>query len=132
VVVVLAIIAVVVLVGFIGLIFLGSQAAKVLAGTIEYGSGGTRCSVTGKSTTFAASVTVHFAAHLTHDVPAGTNITQIASLPDGTTEKQDQAFDTTGGCLFGDVGPALPPGHYILELRAGPETLSKGAFDITP
>ncbi len=131
-VVVAAIVAVVVLAGFIGIIFLGSQAAKVLAGTVEYGSGGTGCAVTGKATTFARSVTVHYAAHLTPVVPAGTTVTQTRTFPDGRIESQDQAFDTTSRCLFGDVGPNLSPGRYVLEFRAGTEILSKGTFDITP
>jgi hypothetical protein len=131
-VVVAAIVAVVAAVALIGTTFLGRQVGTLLAGTVEYGSDGIGCFVTGNATTFARSVTVHYAAHLTRVVPAGTNVTQTTTLPDGTTESQDQAFDTTSRCLFGDVGPNLSPGRYVLEFRAGTETLSKGTFDITP
>ena len=35
-------------------------------------------------------------------------------------------------CLYNDVDPGLPPGHYVVEFRAGLELLAYGKFDITP
>ena len=35
-------------------------------------------------------------------------------------------------CIYNDVYPGFPPGHYVIEMRAGSEVLAKGAFDITP
>lgn len=39
---------------------------------------------------------------------------------------------TQSSCVYNDVHPGLPPGHYVIELRAGSEILAKGAYDITP
>ncbi|MFL5714830.1 MAG: hypothetical protein ACJ769_09230, partial [Chloroflexota bacterium] len=57
-------------VALVGLIFLGSQVQSILAGTIQYGTGGTGCSVTGTATTFPSSVAIRSVAYLEHEVPA--------------------------------------------------------------
>ena len=46
---------------FVYLIFLGARVAE-RAGTIEFGTGGTGCSVTGAATTFPASVSIRSVA----------------------------------------------------------------------
>lgn len=119
-------------IGLIGLIFLGGQVAEALKGTIEFGTGGTECSVTGEATTFPASATIHLAAHLEREVPAGEVIRLIVLKPDGTTETGDTTYDEAATCLYQDLSPGLQPGHYALEFRTGSEVLSRGELDITP
>ena len=131
-VITLLIVAVVVLGGLVGLIFLGSQASTSLEGTVELGTGGTSCSVTGTATTFPVTAAFHLVAHLTRDVPVGETVTSTITFPDGTTESLDQNFDVVVQCITEDVQPGLEPGHYVLEYRSGTEVLAKGGFDITP
>lgn len=114
------------------LIFLGGQVQSLLKGTVEFGTGGTGCSVTGRATTFPASTTIHVAAYLEREASAGESITLAATGPDGTTETRDQTMTESATCLAFDLPSGLPAGHYVIELRSGSETLSKGAFDITP
>jgi hypothetical protein len=122
----------VVVVAFIGLVFLGGQVAKILSGTMEFGTSGTECSVTGPAATFPTSTKIHLVAHLTREVLAGGTVTEYVTLPDGTNQTKDTVVTTTGTCLFTDLNAGLSPGHYVLEMRSGGEVLSKGAFDITP
>ncbi|HEX6867658.1 MAG TPA: hypothetical protein VF119_02575 [Candidatus Limnocylindrales bacterium] len=118
--------------GYIGLVFLGNQVRTVLAGTIQFGTGGTGCSVTGTATTFPASASIRSVAFLKEDVAAGTTLTTIVTFPDGTSDTGDQTLDTTAGCVTQAIESGLPAGHYGLEYRVGTETVAKGAFDITP
>ncbi len=124
--------AVLLVVGFFGLVFLGGQVESILAGTIEFGTGGTGCSVTGEGKTFKASSPIHSAAYLQREIRAGETITTVVTFPNGTSEPSDRTFDDTGKCITEDVEPGLEPGHYGLEYRAGTEVLAKGEFDITP
>lgn len=115
-----------------GLIFLGGQVQKILAGTIQFGTGGTACSVSGNATFFPATSTIHLAATLKREVPVGETVTMVVTVPDGTNQTEDKTFDTAGQCVYQDIPPGLPSGHYILELRSGSEVLAHGTFDITP
>jgi hypothetical protein len=124
--------AVLLVVGYFGLVFLGGQVESVLAGTIEFGTGGTGCSVTGGATTFPTSSAFHSVAYFERDTRPGETITTTVTYPNGTKESQDQTFDETGKCIAQDVPPGLAPGHYGLEYRSGTEVLAKGEFDITP
>ena len=127
-----AVIVVILFVGFIGLVFLGAQIQSMLAGTIEFGTGGKECSVSDRATTFPASATIHYAAHLEREVTVGEKITVTVSFPNGTTDSTDETFDRAGQCVYQDIDPGLDVGHYLMEFRSGTELLSKGEFDITP
>ena len=116
---------------FVYLIFLGARVAE-RAGTIEFGTGGTGCSVTGAATTFPASVSIRSVAYLEHDVAAGTTITTTATLADGTSSSTDETFDQNATCVTQAIESGLPPGHYNLEYRLGTEILATGGFDINP
>jgi hypothetical protein len=115
-----------------GLIFLGAQVKSMLAGTMEFGTGGTGCSVNGAATTFPASTPIHAVAYLERKTTAGETLTVAVTYPDATTESSDQAIGSVADCVTQDIRPGLSPGHYGLEYRVGTEVLSKGAFDITP
>jgi hypothetical protein len=131
---VIAAIGVVVLLvlGYIGLIFLGSQVESILNGTIEFGTGGTGCSVSGKATTFPASASIHAVAYLERDTTVGETLTLAVTYPDATTETNGQAVASVANCVSQDIQSGLAPGHYRFEYRAGTEVLAQGGFDITP
>jgi len=116
----------------VGLIFLGGQVQSILKGTMEFGTGGTDCAVTGRATTFPASTTIHLVAYFEREVPVGETVTQALTSPDGTTDTADQTFTSSASCVFQDIDPGLAAGHYRMEFRSAGGVLSKGEFDITP
>jgi len=124
--------AILLLLALVALIFLGSQVQSILRGSIQFGNGGSECSVTGLATTFPASAAIHSAAYLERDVRAGETLTLAVTYADGTTETTNQTFPTSGSCLYDDLPSGLAAGHYVMEYRSGTEVLSHGAFDITP
>ena len=131
-VILVLVVAVGVLAVLVGLTFLGSQLASSLTGTMEFGTGGTGCSVTGNATTFPSSTAIHSAAYLERGTRPGETITTTVTYPNGTSESNDRVFDDTGICITEDVESGLAPGHYVIEYRSGTEVLAKGEFDITP
>jgi hypothetical protein len=118
--------------GYLGLVFLGNQARSLLAGTMEFGSGGSGCSVSGKATTFPTSGSIHAVAYLERAMSAGETLTVAVTYPDATTETNDQAIESVADCVTEDIRPGLSPGHYVLVYRVGTEVLANGSFDITP
>ena len=131
------VVAVVVLAGvvffsFIGLVFLGGQVQNLLKGTVQFGTGGSECSLTQTGTTFASTDTIHLAAHFERTVAAGETVTMVVSYEDGTSETSDETFDEPTDCLFMDLGPGVPAGRDPVEVRAGTEVLARGELDITP
>jgi hypothetical protein len=120
------------LLGYLGLVFLGNQVMSILAGTMEFGTGGSGCSVSGKATTFPASASIHAVAYLERKTTTGETLTVAVTYPDATTETSDQAVGSVADCVTEDIRPGLSPGHYSLEYRVGTEVLAKGSFDITP
>ena len=80
---ILAILAVVLLVAFI---FLGSQVQSALKGTVEFGTGGEACSVSGGATSFKAGTELHFVALLERSVSAGETLTVVQTFPDARTD----------------------------------------------
>jgi hypothetical protein len=125
-------VGVLLVVGYVGLVFLGNQARAILAGTIEFGTGGTGCSVTEPATTFPASAAIHSVAYLPRDTRVGETITVAVTYPDGTTETNDEAAGQVASCVTQEISPGLAPGHYALQYRSASEVLATGGFDITP
>jgi len=119
-------------VGYVGLVFLGSQVQEILRGTIEMGTeSGSGCSVGASTSSFSADATVYFAVHLAREVPAGEVLT-VRVLQDGAElESTDRTFQQSGDCITGSVpASGFAPGHYRLEYLAGSEELASGEFDI--
>ena len=117
----------------VALIFLGGQVASILQGTVQFGTGGVECSVTGQATTFPSTATIHFVAHFEREVSAGEVITMVVTGPDGedlTTDEPPAPSDFE--CLYNDVAPGLPPGPYAIEFLVGAERLATGSFEIAP
>jgi hypothetical protein len=120
-------------VGYIGLVFLGSQVDTALRGTIEFGTGGSGCTVEGRASTFPANASVYEVAHLTREVVAGETVTFRVSRDGTELASVPRAFDVTGDCLGGTLpGALLTPGHYRVEYHAGSEPLASGEFDVAP
>ena len=109
-----------------------STQASAAPGTIEFGTGGTECSLTGKATTFPTSATFRLVAILNGPWHAGEPNSMFVAGPGGTDELKAPPPPAFTHCIYNDVTPGLPPGHYVIEMRAGSEVLAKGAYDITP
>jgi len=101
-------------------------------GTIEFGTGGTECSLTDRATTFPASATFRLVAYLERPLHAGEANSMFVTGPDGTEEVPAPPPPPFTHCIYNDVYPGLPHGHYAVEMRAGIEVLAKGAFNIAP
>jgi len=128
----LAVLLVLLLVGYVGLTFLGAQVQAVLSGTVEFGTGpASACTVEGRATSFTSGTTVYTAAHLARVVDSGTAV-EIRVLQDGNEVGADSvSFDTSGDCVVQSLsGAALTAGHYRVEYLAGTELLSVGEFDV--
>ncbi len=117
----------------VALIFLGGQVASLLQGTVQFGTGGTECSVTGEATTFPSTATIHLVAHLERTVSAGEVITMAVTGPDGEDFTTDEPpAPTSFECIYNDITPGLAPGSYAIDFLVGQERLATGAFQITP
>ena len=123
-------------IGYVGLSFLGAQVADALRGTIEFGTGGSGCSVDGRASTFPLGSFVYVVAYPSRDVAAGEVLTLRVSQDGVEALSQPDTLDTAlgkGDCLSGSMpGTAFAPAHYRFEYRAGSETLAAGEFDISP
>jgi hypothetical protein len=126
---IVAILAVVVLVAFI---FLGSQVQSALKGTVEFGTAGEACSVSGGATSFKAGTDLHFVALLERSVSAGETLTVVQTFPDARTDATDQKVESAASCMYGDLPAGASAGHYAMEVRSGSEILAKGGFEVTP
>jgi hypothetical protein len=126
------ILAILVVVGVIAVIFLGSQVQSALKGTVEFGTGGQACSVSGGATSFKAGTDLHFVALLERSVSAGETLTVVQTFPDGRTDTTDQKVENAASCMYGDLPAGASAGHYAMEVRTGSEVLAKGAFEVTP
>jgi hypothetical protein len=120
-------------IGYIGMTLLGSPADSTSRGTVEFGTGGSGCSVDGTASSFpSGTASIYEVAHFAREVRVGEVVTfrvlqdgaEIASVP--------RTFDATGDCLGGALPSGLPPGQYRIEYLAGAERLAAGEFEITP
>ena len=128
--------AAVLFVGYVGLTFLGAQVGAALRGTVEFGTGGSGCSIQGRASTFPPGGSLFVAAYPSRTVPAGEVLT-LRVLRDGAELfSQPQTFDAAlepGDCVSGGMqGAELTPAHYRFEYLAGTETLAAGEFDVAP
>ncbi len=117
----------------VALIFLGGQVASILQGTVQFGTGGSECSVTGVASTFPTTASIHLAAHLERTVAAGEVVTMVVTGPDGEDLTTDEPpAPSSFECIYNDIAPGLPPGPYAIEFLVGQERLATGSFQITP
>jgi hypothetical protein len=133
--------AIIPIVAIVALIFLGSQVSTILstvgtqaiAGTVQFESGtATGCLVERPATTFAASESIHVAAHFGRQVNAGEPVTIVVTYPNGTSESSDTMYEVTGDCVTDTIPPGLETGRWTLEFRLGAGDVATGSFEITP
>lgn len=126
----LGVVAIVVL-GYIGLVFLGSQVHEALRGTVEFGPAGEGCAVSDPRTDFEAGEDVHLAAFLEREVAAGETITVTMRHDGSPAESVDRTFDESFECIGGSFsGDQLEAGTYRLEYHIGDELLAAGEFTV--
>jgi hypothetical protein len=125
-------VAAVVVVGFIGLVFLGGQILDMFRGSVQFGTSGTECNVTGTASTFSTSQQVHVVAYFERQVTTGETADLVVTFPDGTSQSDPQSFAEATDCLYLEAGPGLDPGRYVIEVRTDAEVLARGEMDITP
>jgi hypothetical protein len=117
---------------YVGLSFLGAQVASMQKGTVEFGTAGSGCQVSDRTSTFTPDQTVHVAAHLPRDVHAGETVTVTISKGGAELERSVTTIDSEAICLSGTVpASAFPGGHIEVSYTIGTELLAQGAFDIT-
>lgn len=119
-----------------GLNCLGAQLKEVLRGTVEFGTGGSGCSIEGRASTFPPRGSLYVVAYPSRTLPAGEVLT-LRVLRDGAELfSQPRTFDAAlepGDCVSGGLqGAELTPAHYRFEYLAGTETLAAGEFDVAP
>ena len=121
--------------GFIAAIFLGSQIGSM--SSMGLGTGGTGCDLARTASTFAVADPIRMTAQFSPDLPAGTvvtvHLTREGSEVDGYP--QSLKLDVATDCVSGTIsqGP-LTTGHYVITVgRDGAATPPlSGAFDVTP
>lgn len=111
-----------------------APAETALGGTVEFGTGGSGCSVDGTASSFPAGVaSVYDVAHFAREVRAGEVVTFKVSRDGAEIASVPRTFDVAGDCLGGTLpGALLTPGRYRIELLAGADTLAAGEFVIGP
>lgn len=116
----------------VGLTFLGGQIAGVLGGTVEFGTGGSGCQVTGATTSFSADQPITLVAHLSRGLKAGESVhVTLSHATGGVVSEADRTFDQPGSCLFGNIAAGvLSPGSYVLDYRVGSAVLASGGFAV--
>jgi hypothetical protein len=129
----LAVVIMVLAIGCVGLIFIGGQIQKILAGTVEFGtSEAVGCSVGQRAVAFPSGTSVHVAGHLQRKVESG-EVVAITISRDGTVlSSGSEATTSAGDCMIGALPGDAPSGHYRIEYLVGTEVLASGEFDIKP
>ena len=127
-----AILGVLAVVLIVAVIFLGNQVQSALKGTVQFGTDGTACSLSGTETSFKVGTDLHFVAWLERSVAAGETLTVVQTFPDGRSDSTDQKVEGAASCMYGDLASGGSAGHYAMEVRSGSEVLAKGDFDFTP
>jgi hypothetical protein len=112
---------------------LRTPADSTRLGTVEFGTGGSGCSVDGTASSFpSGTASIYEVAHFAREIRAG-EVVMFRVLQDGAeVASVPRAFDATGDCLGGTLPNGLPPGQYRIEYLAGAESLAAGEFDIRP
>lgn len=120
-------------IGCAGLVFVGGQVQKILAGTVEFGaSEATGCGVGQRGASFPAGTSVHVAGHLTRTVQSGEVVTITISKDGAVLSSGSQAATASGDCMIGALPANAPSGRYRIEYRIDSDVLASGEFEIKP
>ncbi len=126
------VVAVVAIATVAGLMFLGSQVAGELKGTVEFGTGGSGCIATGSASSFSVGRDLHVVAHLERSVAAGETVTLLVSVDGTQLGTRPETMTDSADCLFEDLDTTdLDAGRYHLEFRAADEVLAMGDLTLT-
>jgi hypothetical protein len=121
---------------YVGLRVIGGAVGEVLLGTVNFGTGGSGCTLEGKATTFPAGSPLYVIANPSQEVPAGEVVTMRVLRDGAEVSSEPLTFESaiaTGNCISGPLpSDAFTPAHYRFEYLAGTDTLASGEFDITP
>ncbi|HYO43554.1 MAG TPA: hypothetical protein VES19_10195 [Candidatus Limnocylindrales bacterium] len=111
----------------------GAQVETARTGTVEFGTGGSGCTIEGVATSFPSGAgAIYDVAHFAREVSTGEVVT-FRVLQDGKElAAVPRAFTATGDCLGGALPEGLPPARYRIEFLAGTELLAAGEFDVAP
>jgi hypothetical protein len=113
----------------------GDKPQAAVAGTVEFGTGGSGCTVQGPASSFPSGTgagAIYDVAHFSREVSTGEVVT-FRVLQDGKElAAVPRAFADAGDCLGGALPAGLPAAHYRIEYLAGTELLAAGEFDIGP
>jgi hypothetical protein len=117
---------------YVGLSFLGGQVREILKGTVQFGTGGSGCDVTGDATTFAPGQDIHVVANLSRDVKAG-EVLAVEITHDGIAEApSSRTLDATANCISGTLpSTVLQPARYRIVYSVGSEVVARGEFVVS-
>jgi hypothetical protein len=117
----------------VGLTFLGGQVQSILAGTVEFGTGGSGCAVEGRVAVFPRHGTMHVVGNLRREVKANEVIRGTITDAAGTSETIETKVVETANCVSIYIPlDRVPSGRYVFEFFVGSESLAKGETVISP
>lgn len=120
---------------FTGLIFLGTQTGSFAS--MGLGTGGSGCDLAVKARRFAPGDSIRMTAQFSPDLPAGAAVTVHLSRNGSEVDGYPQTLklDVATKCISGSVSPnPLPAGHYLIAIAHDGDVTPplSGEFDITP
>lgn len=121
--------------GIVALIFLGSQVGSI--DSMGLGTGGSGCELTNKASSFAPGNEIRMTAEFSPPLPAGVAVTvhmtgngsEVAGYP------QTLALDVATECVSGTLSAdPLPAGHYVITVTHDGAVMPPltGEFEVTP
>ena len=117
----------------VGLTFLGGQVQSILAGTVEFGTGGSGCAIEGRAAVFPRQGTMHVVAYLRREVKTNEVIRGTITDAAGTSEAIETKVVDTADCMSIDIPlGSVAAGRYVFEFLVGCESLAKGEIVISP
>jgi len=113
------------------LIFLGSNVSQVLAGTAEFGTGGSSCDVTGSTSTFDVGQRIRIVAWPSKSLQVGDKIHIVLLRGADIVDAADLAIDGPAGCLTEDFAGGLDePGNYTIIYTLEGNRIASGDFEV--
>jgi hypothetical protein len=119
-------------VGYGGLIFLGGQVEKVLAGQVEFGTGApSGCAVAGSATEFPVGTALYWGAYLRNEAPAGTTLVIEESKDGQVVGRTEYSTKDATNCLAtSNATDPLPVGTYSIRILRDSNEEASGTITI--
>jgi len=116
----------------IALTFLGTQVQGVPAGSMEFGTSGSSCSVESRATTIASDKPIHFVAYLARHVKPGEVVHADLRGTAGSLGGHDTPITEEADCMSGTIpAGSLPLDTYTFVYTVGSERLASGDVVVT-